>query len=123
MNRNQRGMTLVEMMMSFGLLALVVLSNYFVLMQAQYMSIDSRRKLIALNAARTALEVVKDTPYGSVAALSFTPYVPADLPNAAITMQRNAVNPNSTITINVTYLGAKNIPKTVSLTTMKSLYG
>lgn len=124
--QGQKGLTLLELMLSFALLALVVLSAYYVLISALQMSEEARYRLLALNAARSTLEAVKDTPLQNISSITTDDFVPADLPNGTITI---LTNPNpvgnavlATVTVRVGYTGAKNMPRQLEITTMRSRF-
>lgn len=123
---HEKGLTLIELMFSFGLFGLVVASSFFSLIVAHQMSEDSRSKLLALNAARTTLEVIKDTPLANVPSMNTTGFVPADLPSGAISITTNPASVTTasiaTITVTVTWAGSKNMPRQLEVTTMRSAY-
>jgi Tfp pilus assembly protein PilX len=122
----QRGLTLIELMLSFGILALVVVSSFYTLMIAHQMSEDSRYRLLALNAARSVLEEVKITPLANVRGIVTANFVPNNLPRGAITITTNPVVLTgaqvATVTITVTWRGAANKRGQLEITTMRSRY-
>lgn len=126
MRNANRGFTLIELMMSMGLIALVLLASFYALMQAHYLSVESRSRLLALNAARSTIEAVKTTSLTAVPSMATAGYIPADLPNGAITI---ATNPSvltnvslATVTVTVTWRGPKNALRSLQLSTMRSRY-
>ncbi len=119
---HERGMTLVEMIMSLTILAVGVLAAIFVMTTAKQMAEDARFKLMAVNAAKSVLEVVKDTPLANVAGIDESDYVPADLPDAEITLLTNGSTPLITVTVRVEWTGAKGRAQQIEVTSMRSAY-
>ena len=123
---NQKGLTLIELMVSFFFLALIVLSSIYVLTAAHQMSEESRGRLLALNAARSTLEAVKQTTLTAVPAINTAPFVPAELRNGAIAIATNPVNlagvQIATVTVTVSWNGPRNRPLTLQVTTMRSRF-
>ena len=120
------GFTLIEMMFSCMLFAIVVSSSFFGIITAHQMTEDSRSKVIALNAARSVLEAVKDTSLANVPSINTAAFIPADLPNGAVTL---TTNPSSvagaqiaTVTVSVTWTGSKNRAQQLDITTMRSRF-
>ena len=126
LTHHEKGLTLIELMFSFGLFGLVVASSFFALIVAHQVSEDSRSRLLALNAARTTLEVIKDTPLANVPSMSTAGLVPADLPLGAISITTNPTLVTTasiaTVTVTVTWTGSKNMPRQLEVTTMRSAY-
>lgn len=123
---SQKGFTLVEVMLSTFVLVLVVGSALFALRQSQMMAEESRLRLLAMHAARTTLETIKDSALASVTAISTTGIVPEDLPNGEIEITTNPTVLTgvtvATVTVTVTYTGPNNMPRTLEITTMRSIY-
>lgn len=122
----QKGLTLLEMLFSMAIFSLVVLTSFYALTMAHQLSQESRQRLLALNAARSALEEIKNTNLPNVPSISTAQFVPAGLRNGAMTIQTNPANVSAaaiaTVTVNVTWLGNKNRNMTLSFTTMRSRY-
>ena len=90
------------------------------------MSEESRSRLLALNAARTTLETIKNTPLGAVPAINTANIVPQALPGGAIVIRTNPANLAgavvATVTVTVSWIGPKNMPRTLQVTTMRSQF-
>ena len=123
---SQKGVTLVEAVIALGILLPVMLTVLFVLMNAHQISQEARQRLLALNAARSVLEVVKDTPLLNVPAINTAPYVPGELVNGAIAIATNPANLANvnlaTVTVSVSWRGPRNRPYALEVSTMRSRY-
>lgn len=79
-----------------------------------------------MNAARSTLEEIKDTTLSGVANIQTAGFIPADLPNGAITITTNPANVSAvtiaTVTVTVTWTGPRNRPMTLEITTMRSAF-
>ncbi len=124
--RSRKGMTLVEVLAALTILLPTLLSAFYVLVVAQTMSQESRDRLLALNAARSTLETIKDTALTSVPNINTASFIPANLKNGAITITTNPANLGgqslATVTITVNWLGPKNRARSLQVTTMRSRY-
>ncbi len=124
--KSEQGVTLIEFMFSIAILAIVVLSSFFILSSAKQMSENSRYRLMALNTARSTLEQIKNTPLANVGAIVTSSFVPAALPSGAVTITTNpAILTSSTIatvTVTVSWRGPRNRQESLQLTTMRSRY-
>lgn len=124
--KTESGLTLIELLFSAVIMGIVLLSCLFALQEAHNLSREARYKLLAMNAARSVLETVKNTALVNVTAINTAGMIPADLPSAAITVTTNPVNlaaaTVATVTVTVNWRGAKNIPKSMQVTTMRSIY-
>lgn len=124
--KNQRGFTLIELMISTFVLIVVVGSAVFALRQAQMMATESRLRLLAIHAARTTVETVKNTALSSVSSISTASIVPADLTNGSITIATNPANVSgstiATVTVTVSWTGTKNSARSLQISTMRSVY-
>ncbi len=122
----QKGITLIEVLFSFGLMTLVLLSSFYVLTAAHHMSEESRSRLLALNAARTTLETIKNTPLANVPGMNTANFIPQSLPSGAINIRTNPANlagvAVATVTVTVSWLGPKNMPRSLQVTTMRSQF-
>ena len=124
----QRGMTLIELMISASVMVTVLGACIYLLHSAHYLSQESRNRLLALNAARSTLEAVKNTGLANVPNINTAQYVPAALPSGTITITTNPAAASlstaaiATVTIDVRWTSAKNIQKTLQITTMRSRY-
>lgn len=124
---SERGVTLIEFMFSMAILGLVALMSFYVLTSARQMSESNRARLLALNAARSTLEQVKNTPLISVPTMSTSALIPSNLPSGAITITTNpaavtAATTVATITVTVSWRGARNRTESLQLSTMRSRY-
>jgi len=126
LRRCQKGLTLVEVLGALTLLLPTLLVALYVLIIAQNMSQEARERLLAVNAARSTLETIKSTPLPSIPALNTASLVPANLKNGAIAITTNPANlagqSIATVTVTVSWLGAKNRPRALRVTTMRSQY-
>ena len=126
MKKTQRGFTLIEVMISSFVLVLVVGSAIFALRQAQMMSTESRLRLLALHAARSTVETIKNTALSSVTAISTASLIPTGLTNGTIAIATNPANVNgqtiATVTVTVNWTGPKNMPRTLQISTRRSIY-
>ncbi len=124
--RSRKGMTLVEVLAALTILLPTLLAALYVLVVAQNMSQESRDRLLALNAARSTLETIKDTALTSVPNINTTSFIPANLKNGAISITTNPTNLGgqtlATVTITVNWLGPKNRARSLQVTTMRSRY-
>ncbi len=122
----QKGMTLIELIISTFVLVTVLGSSMFLLKEAQTLSQEARSRLLALSAARSTLEAIKATALVNVPAINTTSYIPAGLTNGAVTISTNPANlvgvNVATVTVNVTWIGARNIQKTLQISTMRSRF-
>lgn len=125
--RCSRGMTMLEVLFSFAILAVVSLTGVRLVTTSQMLTQDTQLKLIALGAARSVMEVVRTTPLADVSAISTSGYIPTDLPNATIAISTSPANLSAadigTITIRVTWRGSQNRTRTLDITTVKTRYG
>ncbi len=118
----------MEILTSIGVLALLMGSSVGVMVAARQYSEESRGRLHAMDAARTVLEVVKETPLSQVGSLTLSSYVPAGLKNGSIAITTSSATGNlsvdaiATVTATVTWTGPRNATRTFALTTMKSKY-
>ncbi|OGW80107.1 MAG: hypothetical protein A2Z83_08705 [Omnitrophica bacterium GWA2_52_8] len=126
MKHGQKGFTLTELMVSMSIFLVVVGAAVFVLTQSHQMSVDSRQKFLALNAAKSTLEVIKDTPVQQIDTIDPAGFVPVELTNGAIQIITNPFPvgnaPLATITVNVTWTGSRNMPQQLNVTTMRSRF-
>jgi prepilin-type N-terminal cleavage/methylation domain-containing protein len=125
--RSERGVTLIEFMVSMAILGLVALTSFYVLTSARQMSESNRARLLALNTARSTLEQIKNTALISVPAMSTSSLIPSNLPGGAITITTNPANITATttvatITVRVQWLGARNRTESLQISTMRSRY-
>lgn len=123
---SQKGLSLIEVMISMSILVLVVLFAFYVLTAAHHMSEESRSRLLALNAARSTLEAIKDTTLPGVPGINTAAFIPQDLPNGAINIQTNPANlagvQIATVTVIVQWTGTKNMARQLQFTTMRSRF-
>ncbi len=125
---SRTGFTLIEVLVSLAVLVTVLGTTSAALVSAQQFSEESRARLLAMNAARTVLETVKQTPLSQITAINLSNLVPSALKNGAITMATSSatgvlsVDPIATVTVTVSWIGPKNRTETLQLTTMRSKY-
>jgi Tfp pilus assembly protein PilV len=124
--RNKKGVLLIELLFAFFLLCLVVISAGGLLIKTAQMSEDNKGRLLALQAAQSTLETIKDTPLTSLAIINTASFIPAYLKNGVVTIQTNpAIGANTqiaTITVTVSWRGAMNRPQQLQISTMKSRF-
>ena len=124
--KNQKGLTLIELMASFFILTVVLGMSLYLLLNAHAMSKEARNRLLALNAARSVLEAIKTTSLTSVPAINTATYLPNNLPSGTMTITTNPVNLNgvsvATVTVTVGWRGSKNMTRSLTVTTMRSRY-
>jgi len=125
--RGQAGMTMLEILISFAVLALVSLTAIKLSINSQQLTQDTQLKLLATGAGRSVMELVRSTPLTDVPSIITTPYIPADLPGATIALTTSPGNlagvDIATITIRVSWTGSQGRPRTMDLTTLKTRYG
>ena len=126
LKHREKGLTLIELMIDLGILLPVLGIALAILVVSNEMSEESRERLLALNAARSTLEAVKDTPLVNVPAIPTAPLVPAGLRNGAINITTNPVNlvgaQIATVTVTVSWSSRRNRAKTLQVTTMRSQF-
>lgn len=125
--RCQAGMSMLEVLISFAVLALVSLTAVKLGVDSQRLTQDTQLKLLATGAARSVMEVVRTTPLTDVPSISTASYIPTDLPGASIAITTSPSNLTgvdiATITIRVSWIGSQNRTRTMDVTTMKTRYG
>ena len=134
MRRNIKGFTLVEMLFAFALFGIVATSSAYLLLASKQLSNESRQRMFAINAARSVLETVKQTPLANVGNINTAAFLPTDangqtsqeLPSGNITITTNPANlagaTLATVTITVRWMGPRNMPKAFQVSTMRSSY-
>lgn len=126
MNKKERGFTLLELLMSIGIMVLVLLGSFSILIEANQMTQQARYRLLAANAARSVLETVKDTPLNQVPNMNTVTFRPADLPNANIVITTNPANlagvTLATVTVRVTWTAPKGLTGNFEVSTMRSRF-
>ena len=85
--QNKKGALLLELLFAFVLLAFVVVSSGGLLTKAAQMSETNKGRLLALQAAQSALETIKDTPLTSITSVNTAALIPANLYRGSITIQ------------------------------------
>ena len=124
--RRRKGLTLLELLVSLTIYSVAIVSAVFALTSAHQLSEESRGRLLALNAARTTLETVINTPLVNIPNINTAALVPAGLRNGAVAIRTNPANlagaQIATVTVVVTWTGPKNMPKTLEVTTMRSRF-
>ena len=124
--KSQKGLTLVEMMISICILTTVLGFSMYLIHTAHELSKDSRDRLLALHAARSTLETVKNTALSGVQAINTTAFVPNGLKNGAVAIATNPANLTgatiATVTVTVSWTGSRNRARTLQMSTMRSVY-
>lgn len=124
--KSQKGLTLVEMMISIFILTTVLGFSMYLIHSAHELSKDSRDRLLALHAARSTLETIKNTGLTSVTGINTAQFVPNGLRNGAVAIATNPANLASatiaTITVTVSWTGSRNRARTLQMSTMRSVY-
>lgn len=126
--RNQRGMSLIEVLFSFGLLSIFALTSLKLIAMSQQLTVDTQSKLIAIGAARSVMEMVKTNPLSEVDTLSTASYLPADLPSGSISIVTSPSGAAldaatiATVTVAVSWTGSKGRTLSTSLSVLKSAY-
>lgn len=136
----------MEVAISVAVFAIVLVTSVFVLTAAHQLSTQSRERLLALTAARSTLETIKNTPLANVDNIpqaTLDDLVPtADgtlVSNGGVMLLRQAgatpiiqilTQPGALgaatnlaiITVRVTWSGPKNIQQVLEITTMRSRF-
>jgi Tfp pilus assembly protein PilV len=126
--KNQQGMTLIEVLFSFGLLAIFALTSLRLITMSQQLTVDTQSKLIAIGAARSVMEMIKTNPLSEVDTLSTSGYLPADLPGGSIQIVTSPSGAAldtaeiATVTVAVSWVGSKGRALSTSLSILKSAY-
>lgn len=124
----QKGMTLIEVLFSFGLLAIFSLTSLKLITMSQQLTTDTQSKLLAVGAARSVMEQVKTMPLSEVDTVSTAVYLPADLPDGSISILTSPSGAGldsaeiATVTVLVQWTGSKGRALSVDLSTIKSAY-
>lgn len=126
MKAREGGFTLIEVLFSVAILGFVLVSSFAALTDAHQMAQQSRYRLVAANTARSVLERIKDTPLPLVPAINTNQLLPADLPDAAITITTNPANLTgvqlATVTVSITWTNPKGLQGVLEVTTMRSRF-
>ena len=126
--KNQQGMTLIEVLFSFGLLAIFALTSLRLITMSQQLTVDTQSKLIAIGAARSVMEMIKTNPLSEVDTLSTSGYLPADLPGGSIQIVTSPSGAAldtaeiAAVTVAVSWVGSKGRALSTSLSILKSAY-
>ena len=125
--RDDRGMTLIELMISVFVMSLVLGGSLYMLHQANELSKDSRDRLLAIHAARSTLEAIKNTGLSNVTSISTSGYVPAGLKSGTVAITTNPALITSsttlaTVTVTVNWIGARGRARSLEMTTMRSRF-
>lgn len=129
MRNDKKGFLLLELLFAFFILAFAVVSSGGLLIKAAQMSENNKGRLLALQAAQSAIETVKDTaltdipriPVADLAAL-----IPAGLNQGTVTIRTNPLSLTSvnyaTVTVTVSWRGAMNRPQQLQISTVRSRF-
>lgn len=124
--RNNRGVLLLELLLGFFLLAFVVVSAAGLLIKTAQMAEDNKGRLLALQAAQSALETIKDTPLTSISSINTADLIPTGLKQGTLAIQTNPVigtnTQIATITVTVSWNGTGNRAQQLLVSTMKSRF-
>lgn len=124
--KNSKGVVLMEFLMSLGLLAIVLVGTCFIFSSAHQLSEDAHERVLALSAASSALEAVKNTPIAAVPAINTAGMVPADLRNGQIQIATNPANVANvqiaTVTVTVSWTGPRGRARSLTVSTMRSRF-
>ena len=126
MGKREKGMTLIELLFSMLILGGVLISGLYAMTEAHNLAAESRARLLAMNAARSVLETIKNTDLVNVPGINTVPFVPADLNSGTIVITTNpspiGANSWARVTVTVNWRTPKNVLKNVQFTTMRSIY-
>lgn len=126
MKRNEKGFTLVELLVSITIMVLVLLTSVKILAEAQQMTQQARYRLLAANTARSVIETIKDTPLNLVSSINGAAFVPQGLPAGTVTIVTNPANVSAvnvaTVTVRVTWRNPKNLQGNIQISTMRSRF-
>lgn len=126
LKQRETGLALIEVMIALGLLLLVLGTALGVLVVSNEMSEESRERLLALNTARSTLEIIKDTPLPNVPTIPTASLVPAELRNGTINITTNPTSlvgvQVATVTVTVSWISRRNRVRTLQITTMRSRF-
>ncbi|MBI4971563.1 MAG: hypothetical protein HZC17_06975 [Candidatus Omnitrophica bacterium] len=125
-SKNSKGIILAEFLVSLAILAIVLLGTCFIFSYAHQLSEDSHDRVLALAAASSALEAVKNNPIAAVPSINTNGMVPADLRNGQIQIATNPANVTNatiaTVTVTVSWTGPKGRARSLQVTTQRSKY-
>ena len=125
--QNGRGLTLIELLVATAVVSIAMLASAFMVLQGRQMAVDARTKLLAVNAARSVLEAVKDTPLTALSTITLSSYVPSALPSGSITLTTNpssiiSTTTIATLTVTVSWRASRNRTQTLAISTQRSAY-
>lgn len=124
--KNKQGVLILEMLFAFSLLSIVTISAGGLLIKTAQMSADNKGRILALQAAQSALETIKDTPLTSITRINTASFVPTGLNQGTVTIQTNPTIGSSTqiatITVTVSWRGSLNRLQQLQVSTMKSRF-
>ncbi len=137
-------MTLIELMFAILIMTLVLLGAFYALITAQQMAEETRGRLLAVNVARSVLELVKNTPLDQITAINTNQFIPRPghqddpgywaQPNTQNWQIAIATNPAlitaatqlATVTVTVSWTGPKAragaLPLQLRVSTMRSRF-
>ncbi len=123
---NEKGALLLEILFAFFILGFVVVSSGGLLIKTAQMSTDNKGQLLALQAAQSTLETIKDTSLTAIGSINTAALIPSNLNQGAITIQTNptivAATQIATITVTVSWRGSLNRLRQLQVSTMKSRF-
>ena len=125
-NRLCKGIVMVEFLTGLALLVIVLLGTCSIFNYSHQLAEDSRQRILALGAASSVLETVKNTALASVPSINTAGMVPANLPSATITIATNPQNVSAaniaTVTVTVNWTGPKGRARSLDVSTMRSRF-
>ena len=123
---NEKGVILAEFLMSLAVLVTVLVGSCFIFSAAHQMSEDAHERVLALGAAQSALESVKNTPIAAVPLINTGGMVPVGLNNGAIVITTNPANVANvqiaTVTVTVNWTGPRGRQRSLQVSTMRSRF-
>ena len=129
-SNGEKGFTLMEVLISLGIFAAVLVLSVYILTSAHQLSAQSRERLLALSAARSTVEAIKNTPLANLGTINTDRFVPQELRNGRIILNFNPTNLATanlvTVTVSVRWWSYKNTTaqpdRRLDITTMRSQF-
>ena len=122
----QHGTTLIEMLIALVVLVVAAGAMAMSISVAQSQAEEARGRLLALQAARSVIENIKDTAVDNLLTIDTSTYLPQGLADAAIDLATNPAAPAGqdlvTATVTVSWTGPRGRAMSLRLSTMRSRY-